>query len=150
MVGGCPVLGRTALSYRPGPRVTLASGGLQWPCSALRACASHHARPSGPRKSRPTRPLLPPRPRRPRELLGRYGLAAIAVLGPPGLRLSRGPACGPRTPAARTAGAFFLGGPHWRPPIPPSLVFFIVFCSAKFCNFEVISQHRRIKKHKYS
>ena len=51
----------------------------------------------------------------------------VAVLGATPLRPSRGPACGPRTPAARTAGASFLGGPHWRPPMPPSLVFFMVF-----------------------
>lgn len=35
------------------------------------------------------------------------------------LRLSRGPACGPRTPAARTAGAIFFGGSSLAAPQTP-------------------------------
>lgn len=45
------------------------------------------------------------------------------------------------------------GGRVRRPPAPPATptrgaVFFIVFCSLRFCNFGAISPLRRIKKHK--
>lgn len=41
------------------------------------------------------------------------------MLGTPFLRLSRGLACSPRTPAARTAGAIFFGGSSLAAPQTP-------------------------------